>query len=188
MADRRATNRAMFWRIIRRLFGANRGRLFVMILALGTGAAVTAALLNLQVDAKRRLTSEFRRFGPNVLVLPQNSTQIRIETLAESIVQSVPVNLQNGRVVVSSRLYLVARLSPAGPGESFSAVVAGSNPLAFLTAAVSSPPNSSVPSIVTPRLTGHECVVGTNVARQFNAQHDTDFTLTNADRLSLIHI
>ena len=56
MADRRATNRAMFWRILRRLFGANPGRLFVMLLALGAGAAVTAALLNLQVDAKRRLT------------------------------------------------------------------------------------------------------------------------------------
>ncbi len=65
MADRRITNRAMFWRIIRRLFGANPGRLFVMLLALGAGAAVTAALLNLQVDARRRLTTEFRAFGPN---------------------------------------------------------------------------------------------------------------------------
>src|ERR1700674_2562216 len=72
MADRRATNRAMFWRIIRRLFGANRGRLFVMLLALGAGAAVTAALLNLQVDAKRRLTTEFKAFGPNVVISPRN--------------------------------------------------------------------------------------------------------------------
>jgi len=143
MTGSRATNRAMFWRIIRRLFGANPGRLFVMLLALGAGAAVTAALLNLQEDAKRRLTSEFRAFGPNVLVIPQNSSQSRTETLPESIVHSVPVSLQSGRVVVSSRLYLVARLSPAGPGESSSAVVAGSNPIAFLTTAVSSLPNSS---------------------------------------------
>jgi ABC-type antimicrobial peptide transport system permease subunit len=182
MADRRATNRAMFWRIIRRLFGANRGRLFVMLLALGAGAAVTAALLNLQVDAKRRLTSEFRRFGPNVLVLPQNSSQFRTETLPESIVQSVPVNLPSGHVVVSSRLYLVARLSPAGPGESFSAVVAGTNPLAFLAARVSSSPTPSVASNVVPPIAGHECVVGTNVARQLKAQQDADFTLTSADR------
>ena len=74
MADRRANNRAMFWRIIRRLFGANPGRLFVMLLALGAGAAVTAALLNLQVDAKRRLTTEFRAFGPNVLIIPKGSS------------------------------------------------------------------------------------------------------------------
>ena len=73
MTGSRATNRAMFWRIIRRLFGANPGRLFVMLLALGAGAAVTAALLNLQVDAKRRLTTEFRAFGPNVAVVPKDS-------------------------------------------------------------------------------------------------------------------
>jgi putative ABC transport system permease protein len=182
MADRRATNRAMFWRILRRLFGANRGRLFVMLLALGAGAAVTAALLNLQVDAKRRLTSEFRAFGPNVLVLPQNSSQFRAETLPESLVHSMPVNLRSGSVVISSRLYLVARLSPLGPGESFSAVVAGSNPLGFLTAAVGSLPNASVTPQVAPPSTGQECLVGTNVARQLKAQPDADFTLTIGDR------
>jgi len=72
MTGSRATNRAMFWRIIRRLLGANRGRLFVILLALGAGAAVTAALLNLQVDAKRRLTTEFRAFGANVVVAPHD--------------------------------------------------------------------------------------------------------------------
>jgi len=71
----------MFWRIIRRLFGANPGRLFVMLLALGAGAAVTAALLNLQVDAKRRLTTEFRAFGPNVLIIPKGSSGANSETL-----------------------------------------------------------------------------------------------------------
>src|SRR5229473_8037372 len=98
-------NRAMFWRIIRRILTSNRARLFVILLALGAGAAVTAALLNLQVDSKRRLTSAFRAFGANVIVLPQNPSQFRAETLPESTVHSVPVNLQNSRVVVSSRLY-----------------------------------------------------------------------------------
>ena len=53
-----AGSRAMFWRIVRRQLTANRGRLFVVLLALATGAATTAALLNLQIDAKRRLTAE----------------------------------------------------------------------------------------------------------------------------------
>ncbi len=66
-------DRKMFWRIIRRLFAANRGRLFVILLALGAGAAITAALLNLQVDAKRRLTAEFRAFGANVVIAPSDS-------------------------------------------------------------------------------------------------------------------
>jgi putative ABC transport system permease protein len=67
-------DRKMFWRIMRRLLSANRGRLFVILLALGAGAAITAALLNLQVDAKRRLTTEFRAFGPNVVVAPRDSS------------------------------------------------------------------------------------------------------------------
>jgi len=180
MAAQRTANRAMFWRILCRLLGANRGRLFVILLALGAGAAVTAALLNLQVDAKRRLTTEFRAFGANVLVLPQNSSPFRIETLPESIVNSVPVNLQSGRVVVFSRLYLVAQLSPPGHGGTFSAVVAGSNLLAFLT--VSSLPTHPGTPPVAPPITGHECVVGTNVARQLNAEQNADFTLTNSGR------
>src|SRR5260370_16988578 len=116
----RTSNRAMFWGILRRVFGATPGRLFVMLLALGAGAAVTAALLNLQVDAKRRLTSEFRAFGPNVLVLPQNSSPFRTDTLPESIVHSVPLSLQSGRVVWSSLLYLLARLSPPHPPHPLS--------------------------------------------------------------------
>src|SRR5260370_27422675 len=73
MADPRAANRAMFWRIIRRLLGANPGRLFVILLALGAGAAVTAALLNLQVDAERRLPTEFRVLGANIVLAPPNA-------------------------------------------------------------------------------------------------------------------
>jgi putative ABC transport system permease protein len=73
MGASRNMNRAMFWRIVRRLISSNPGRLFVILLALGAGASVTAALLNLQVDAKRRLTSEFRAFGPNIIVSPRDS-------------------------------------------------------------------------------------------------------------------
>ena len=64
---------AMFWRIVRRLLTANYARLFVILLALGAGAAVTSALLNLQIDAKRRLTTEFRSLGANVIVAPRDS-------------------------------------------------------------------------------------------------------------------
>ncbi len=42
MAAYRTANRAMFWRILRRLLSANRGRLFVILLALGAGAEQTS--------------------------------------------------------------------------------------------------------------------------------------------------
>src|SRR5215475_10035809 len=107
-------NREMFWRILRRLLGANRGRLFVMLLALGAGAAVTAALLNLQVDAKRRLTSEFRVFGPNVVIVPSGALSSSSETLPQSVIDSVSGNVPGGRVTALSALYMVASVSVPG--------------------------------------------------------------------------
>jgi putative ABC transport system permease protein len=184
MPDRRAINRSMFWRVLRRSVFANRGRLFVILLALGAGAAITAALLNLQVDAKRRLTSEFRVFGPNVLVLPKNASLSGSRTLPESIVHSVPVSLPSGAVVVESFLYFVAAVSAPDSGKSLSAVVAGTNPLAVPRVLASSATplvvGAQVPS--SPPATGDECVVGTNVARQLNARQDDRLTFTIGDR------
>ena len=181
MTALRALNRAMFWRILRRLLGANRGRLFVMLLALGAGAAVTAALLNLQVDAKRRLTTEFRTFGPNVLILPKGSSASGSETLAESVIHSVPVNVSSGRVTVMSYLYIVANISAAQSGKSVTAVVAGSNPFgivsvtALSSATPATSPNGPAPS------PERVCVAGTRFAQQVGAQQDAELVLTSGD-------
>src|SRR5271163_747618 len=103
MAATRSQNRQMFWHIVRHLLGANRGRLFVILLALGAGAAVTAALLNLQVDAKRRITTEFRAFGPNVLITPPDGAQSSTadSTLPVSVMDRVPLESAGGHVVAS---------------------------------------------------------------------------------------
>ncbi len=94
-------NSVMFWRIVRRLLTANFGRLFLILLALGAGAAVTSALLNLQIDAKRRLTTEFRASGANVIVVPVISAKLDGDsdgeassaapaTLAEAFLSKIP--------------------------------------------------------------------------------------------------
>lgn len=180
MAAPRLTNRQMFWRILRRLLAANPGRLFVILLALGAGAAVTAALLNLQVDAKRRLTTEFRAFGANVLVLPKDVSGSR--TLPESIAYTVPVNAASGRVTVKSFLYLVAAVTSGPSNQHLSAVVAGTNPRIF--AKVSAHPPSAGPSTASEPSTsaGRECVVGVNVAQRLNVQQDAPLTLASEDR------
>ena len=181
MTELRTLNRAMFWRILRRLLGANRGRLFVMLLALGAGAAVTAALLNLQVDAKRRLTTEFRAFGPNVLILPRGSSASGSETLAESVIHSVPVNVPSGRVTVMSYLYIVANVSAAQSSKSLTAVVAGSNPFGIVrvttlsSATPATSPNGPAPS------PERVCVAGTRFAQQVGAQQDAELVLTSGD-------
>jgi putative ABC transport system permease protein len=58
----------MFWRILWRLLYASRGRLALALIAVISGAAVCAALLNLDLDATNKFTREFRVFGPNVVV------------------------------------------------------------------------------------------------------------------------
>ena len=173
MRELRDTNRAMFWRILRRLLGANRGRLFVMLLALGAGAAVTAALLNLQVDAKRRLTTEFRAFGPNVVIVPKGSLSSSSETLPQSIIHLVPANVPSGRVTALSALYMVASVSVSRSGKSATAVVAGIDPLFLVNAYPSANPNGSE----------NVCVAGVRFAEQVGVEPDTGLLVASGDRL-----
>jgi putative ABC transport system permease protein len=120
-----SNSRPMFWRIVRRLLTANRGRLFVILLALGAGATVTAALLNLQVDAKRRLTTEFRSLGANVVVAPRDSSESPNRTLDQSLLERVPSSVQGQRAHVLAVLYITANaLSPNSSGST-PIVVAG---------------------------------------------------------------
>ena len=60
----------MFPRILWKLLGASRGRLTVALIALTSGAAICSALLNVNLDAERKLTQEFRTLGANVIVAP----------------------------------------------------------------------------------------------------------------------
>jgi len=139
MADRRVTNRVMFWRIIRRLFGANPGRLFVMLLALGAGAAVTAALLNLQVDAKRRLTTEFRAFGANVVIGPRADfgSAENFQTLDEAQTAGALDALDRRSVSAVSYLYLVGTLHASALDKTLPVVIAGRRTLPLATEKVS---------------------------------------------------
>lgn len=105
-----STNRSMFRRLVRRLLFANRGRLFVVLLALSAGAAVSAALLNLQVDAKRRLTTEFRTLGANVIISARYSGDFS-RVLDESLFNRIPDNSSLGSIAKAEFLYGVVDVS-----------------------------------------------------------------------------
>jgi putative ABC transport system permease protein len=117
----------MFWRIVRRLLMANSGRLFVILLALGAGAAVTSALLNLQIDAKKRLTTEFRALGANVVVAPRESNNVNSEgaTLGEGILAQLPSQYEAKTVPAVGFLYVIGEVAKAGAAHFEPAVVAG---------------------------------------------------------------
>ena len=128
------TNRSMFRRLIRRLLFANRGRLFVILLALSAGAAVSAALLNLQTDAKRRLTTDFRNFGANVIVTSRSSgsSSTDADTIPSSVLERIPTANKEVQVAKTGLLYLVMQtralddnLKPRPSTRPLSVVVVG---------------------------------------------------------------
>lgn len=116
----------MFLRIVRRLVTANYARLFVILLALGAGAAITSALLNLQVDAKKRLTTEFRALGANVIVAPRdarmNSGGV---TLDQNLLSQIPVENAGKPVPAVAFLYVIGEVAKAGEVHHEPAVIAG---------------------------------------------------------------
>jgi putative ABC transport system permease protein len=175
MTELLANNRAMFWRIIRRLLSANRGRLFVILLALGAGAAVTAALLNLQIDAKRRLTTEFRAFGPNVVVSPGSATvgPQGDRLLNQSLLKSFPMEFQGHPVITVPFLYLIARLSAEDVGlkSQVPVVIAGTDlgnlPRIFSTWDFGlSIPGRADTSVISTDSNVH-CILGSKISSRF---------------------
>jgi putative ABC transport system permease protein len=120
------TNRAMFWRIVRRLLVANRPRLFVLLLALAAAATITAALLNLQIDARRRLTTEFRAFGPNVIVAPRNTAPIESSTMSDTVLRQIPTRADGQSVTAVGYLYFLGGVNIFSlPKDYMQVVVAG---------------------------------------------------------------
>jgi putative ABC transport system permease protein len=175
----RSANRAMFWRIIRRLLGANRGRLFVILLALGAGAAVTAALLNLQVDAQRRFTSEFAAFGPNVIISPRNNSGINQvpSTLDESVLSLLQLQRRGKNLLAIPFLYLTANLTTSGSAESIQAVVLGT-PMDMIRSA---DPGIKVVSEPVPDSIRPSCAAGNNLAKKLNVHSGSTLRIVNVN-------
>jgi putative ABC transport system permease protein len=173
MPDRRSINRTMFWRVLRRSVFANRGRLFVILLALGAGAGITAALLNLQIDAKLRINSDFSIFGPRALIAPKNGNTISEATLDQ---------LTKGGVLSGARasLFLIATASVEGHSDKdASVVIAGDRGLQNTDA----PHRIVAPSSETePFRNGQGCIVGRHVADGLGAKVGDEILLKNESR------
>ena len=119
-------NSPMFWRIVRRLITANYARLFVILLALGAGAAITSALLNLQIDANRRLTTEFRALGANVIVAPRDTNaNSGGGTLGQDLLAELPTENSGKPVPAVAFLYLIGAVAKSGEIHHEAAVIAG---------------------------------------------------------------
>ncbi|HSC44651.1 MAG TPA: ABC transporter permease [Candidatus Acidoferrum sp.] len=166
MVDRRAVNRSMFWRVLRRSIFANRGRLLVILLALGAGAAVTAALLNLQVDAKRRIATEFRAFGPNVLIVPRSSAEAA-GVIHESLLERLAARNGGAEFAATPYLYLVSQIE--SENRKRESVVAGTH----LDLLENREPGWKLEPQHPSEYAPGECVVGVRLADQLKARAGT---------------
>jgi putative ABC transport system permease protein len=103
--------RSMFWRILRQLLGASRGRLGVALLALVSGAAVCSALLGLYLDAESKLTREFRTLGANIVVSPPPASGSEPALADASVMDSIDAQRTPDVIAVAPYLYLVGETS-----------------------------------------------------------------------------
>jgi len=167
-------NRTMFRRLLRRLLFANGGRLFVILLALSAGAAVSAALLNLQTDAKRRLTTEFRNFGANVIIATKSPESSSTETggIPSSVLERIPSTNQEVQVAKAGLLYLVMQthalddnLKPRPSSRPLAAVVVGYDSPSVFERMI---PNRLLQESKTALLDIEECQLGQSVASALN--------------------
>jgi putative ABC transport system permease protein len=166
----------MFWRIVRRLLAANYGRLFVILLALSAGAAVTSALLNLQVDAKKRLTSEFRALGANVIVAPRAAADdANGATLDEGLLSQIPAEHEGHAVPAVGFLYVMGEVAKAGASQFEPAVIAGTEGRGLAEIR----PGRRTQYLANFENDPDACEVGSKAAQQFQVQAGDTLQLRN---------
>jgi putative ABC transport system permease protein len=169
----------MFWRIVRSLLLANRARLAVILLALGSGAAVSAALLNLQVDAKKRLASEFRAFGANVAVSARSGSSSA--TIDGSVYAQLPAQYRGESVPRAALLYVVSQAELAGEasGAAQMAVVVGYKSSTGDLREIQ--PSANIAEVAATSQGDMSCQAGEQFARRLHAQAGQTIRLRNGN-------
>jgi putative ABC transport system permease protein len=171
---------SMFWRVVRRLITANYGRLFVILLALGAGAAVTSALLNLQIDAKKRLTTEFRALGANVIVAPKRevATSASANTLEQSVFSQLATQSEGKRIPAVAFLYVIGEVAKPGTTHFEPAVIAGADGQGLTEVR----PGRRIEVDATIENDASACEVGAKAAAQLKLQPGDALQLRNQGR------
>jgi putative ABC transport system permease protein len=178
----------MFWRVLRQMIVRGRGRLAVALVALVSGATVSAALLNLEFDAERKFTHELRSLGPNVLVrsaIPPGAPDEPGAVFGgEALDTLLAIRTGGGAREVSGMapsLYVIVR-SP-GPDTSF--VLAGT----WLDAYPRIAPWWSVNGAwVTDRTDAGVCLVGQQAAARLRVRPGRTLELRYAERGATLRV
>jgi putative ABC transport system permease protein len=64
----------MLLRILGKSLARRRGRIAIAIVSVVMGAAVATALLSVSMDVEEQVSAEFRKYGANLIIVPQSDT------------------------------------------------------------------------------------------------------------------
>ncbi len=176
---RKGKNR-VFWRILWRLLWASRSRLVLALVAVTAGAAVCAALVNLDLDAGDKLTREFRSLGANVVVSPAQSAGAGA-TMDSGVMDRIDALHEPEIIAAAPYLYVVAQAGPqvAVQAAPVPVIVAGTW---FDQAAQINSWWNVAGRRITNRDDTTECMVGQEAARLLGLTPGSSLTLRSGDR------
>jgi len=101
----------MFWRILFQLVRVGRARLLLALVAVVSGAAVSAALLNIHFDAESKLAREFTTLGPNVVIAARQAPgDAAAPLLEENAARMIAQTLGAEARQIAPALYLVGHV------------------------------------------------------------------------------
>jgi putative ABC transport system permease protein len=162
----------MFGRLLWKLLRSNRGRLAVALIAVVSGAAVISALLTVELDLSRKLTSEFRLLGPNVLISAKGVSQ--------GSAGAAPSQLMDEQAVVPAIQRLQTSNIAASVPYLYSIVQINHTPVVAAGTAVAEAARSEPTWKITGQVPAADpaaCGVGRNVAHQFGLNPGSRFQI-----------
>jgi putative ABC transport system permease protein len=176
----------MFGRLLWQMLRGNRGRLAVALVAVVSGAAVISALLNLDLDLERKLTQEFRMLGANLVISSRRAAPMADAgagspaLMDENAAESALAENQNPNVAAAAPyLYIAAR------AQDTPVVVAGT----WLDQAHTLSPTWKLEGYwIASRDDETRCLVGHNVARQFQLVPGSQLDLTYMGRTAHVTV
>jgi putative ABC transport system permease protein len=97
---------SMFWRLWWRAITVQRSQAALALGSLVVGAAITSMLLNLYGDVRRKMTEDFRSYGPNVVIAPPSTA-------------TGTDDVEGSRTLEESALLPLSQFGRETPGMSF---------------------------------------------------------------------
>ena len=176
----------MFGRLLWQMLRGNRGRLAVALVAVVSGAAVISALLNLDLDLERKLTQEFRMLGANLVISSREAAPMADAgagspaLMDENAAETALAENQNPNVAAAAPyLYIAAR------AQDTPVIVAGT----WLDQAHKLSPTWKLEGYwIASRDDETRCLVGRNVARQFQLAPGSQLDLTYMGRTAHVTV